>query len=183
LDDAPVLAGFGASRVTADKFVSGRYYSTSENTGFGLALTAATRAVPFFVPVATAFDRIGIQVTTDSTAGGLGRLAIYTMTDSNSDALVVDSGTFLIDTTGVKELTIVETLQPGWYVLAFTQDQSCSIRGATLTANYGRTSLATTGPFSVLSSGTNYVSGGFPATLSLTPSQVTTTLFIALRAT
>ena len=108
-----------------DYFRSG-YYSlgmfagaatTSGQVGQGTLLVR-----PFIVPIRRSFDRIGINVLTAS-ASGAARLGIYGPGDGRPGTLVVDAGTVSTATTGAKEITISQSLDPGIYWLAVNASQ------------------------------------------------------------
>ena len=88
-----------------------------------LALTTVAMAAnylygfPFIVPIVQTFDRIAIRVSTLS--AGNCRLGIY-ISNGNAypTALILDAGEVDTGSTGVKEININQTLQPGLYWLA-----------------------------------------------------------------
>lgn len=76
---------------------------------------------PIFVMTTTAFDRIGVEESATGSAGSV-RLGIYEADVSDPTAvvpkaLVLDAGTVAVGTIGVKQITISETLNPGFYFL------------------------------------------------------------------
>lgn len=114
-----------------DYFRSG-YYS------HGLFASAATSTTvptlndlhvrPFLVPVRRAFDRIGVNVTGAAAAGGVLRFGIYADGGGVPGSLLVDAGTVSSTSTGAREVTISQTLNPGvWWLAAVTQTASCSM--------------------------------------------------------
>ncbi|MFF1574131.1 hypothetical protein ACFVWR_15420 [Leifsonia sp. NPDC058292] len=100
--------------------LSGRYYGAANHAlSVGTVGTATLRAIPFHISIAAAFNEISIEVTTAAASTNV-RLGIYA-NDTTRDcpgALIVDAGTVAATTTGVKALTINQTLQPGLYWLA-----------------------------------------------------------------
>ncbi len=102
-------------------FVSGRYYSTLYlATAFSTSALGpdAIKSFPFFVPGATTFNRISVQVI--SAAAGKVRLGVWADNGGTpaGGALLQDSGELDTAVTGAKEATINLTLQPSWYWLA-----------------------------------------------------------------
>lgn len=109
------------------------YYSWGT---FAPAFAATTLTVnvlyarPFIVPVRRSFDRLGCNVSTAATAGGLLRMGLYAPGQGVPGALLVDAGTVDSTTTGAKELTISQTLNPGlYYVAIVAQTVGCVIGG------------------------------------------------------
>jgi len=99
-----------------------RYYSSNLLNYGGLGgvynlIKDKIQAMPFLVPVAQSFDRLGVLVPNNKPDSEL-RLGLY---DDNGHSypgeLVVDSGILLTDTTGLKEVNINETLGSGLYWL------------------------------------------------------------------
>lgn len=87
---------------------------------------------PIFVTTITTYDRIGINV--QSGAAGTVRLGIYEADVSSPNAitpkaLVLDAGTVDVTTTGTKQITISETLNPGFYFLAMAMGVTATIYG------------------------------------------------------
>jgi hypothetical protein len=66
----------------------------------------------FYVSLATSFSELRIEVTSAGEAGSKARLGVYgTDANGNPSALIVDAGTVLTDTTGIKSIVISQTLQ------------------------------------------------------------------------
>jgi hypothetical protein len=85
---------------------------------------------PFLVSVRRAFDRIALNVSVAATggSGGVIRLGIYSPGTGVPGALLVDAGTASSESTGVKEMTISVTLDPGVYWLAaVAQVATCTV--------------------------------------------------------
>ncbi len=95
-----------------------RYSSAVMFTGpTGTAMFANILAfVPFCCGKRTTFSEIGLQVTAAGT--GSVRLGIYKNGAGQPTDLVLDAGTVAVTSTGVKTITIAQTLDPGWYWLA-----------------------------------------------------------------
>lgn len=144
---------------------SGRYL----NSGSTVQTTFATgigymRCRKIWVPQTLTFDRIACSVTAGGTAGAVVRLGIYN-DDSNGlpSTLILDAGTVASTTTGVKEITISQTLAAGSYWLA----EAAQVAGCTLTADtsvngfFFETSFNTGSMVSIEQSS---VTGALPAT-------------------
>lgn len=86
------------------------------------------KGAPIFLTRARTFDRIAIEVTTQASAGNLARLGIYRLDANWAATLVLDAGTVAIDSLGVKEITINQTLSPGTYMLAVLPQASVTLR-------------------------------------------------------
>lgn len=117
-------------------------------TGVGQDLISSGRLyyIPIYVAASTDYDRIGIYVAT-AQAGSLLRLGCYEWLNGQPGALAFDAGTVSGATTGVKEITITETLAAGMYFLACVVDTAgleLRIMGATQTSIVPITGFAVT---------------------------------------
>ncbi len=112
--------------------IPGRYYGPPylHATGTTFPTLNALHAHAFMVPHTVTLDRIAVEVTTASASGTV-RLGIYS-NDPLSEKplnLVLDAGSASTTTTGAKEITINQVLQPGLYWLAaVTQGVSATFR-------------------------------------------------------
>lgn len=105
---------------------------TSPGTGTALTTGAGTvnvlRAIPFIVSKITTVDQMAINVTTVGAGGaGTARVGIYADNgNSYPGVLVVDAGTAVTTSTGVKTFTtgLPVTLDPGLYWLAYVHGNS-----------------------------------------------------------
>lgn len=99
----------------------------SGSLGAGTALSStAIRLLPFYVPVTTKIDRIGLRITTLSAAGNV-RCGIYRHDAASGvpgGAPVVDSGSMSTGSTGLVEATVSATLEPGWYWMGVIADNT-----------------------------------------------------------
>lgn len=101
---------------------SGLYYATPGSTGSAAITLNRLYAMPIFIGRRVSIDRIGLNITTASTAGGTAQLAIYT---DIADGIGGYPGTLIsgttttvaTDTAGFKEGTISTVLNPGLYWL------------------------------------------------------------------
>ncbi len=121
----------GGSSVAEGRPATGTVNYSLPGAGFTGASTEANVAnTLYYMPIMTrttiTLDRIAIQVSSSSvTTGSTARLGIYEATINwQPDALIVDAGTVAIDSTGIKALTIAETLVAGRYLLVYIADQS-----------------------------------------------------------
>jgi hypothetical protein len=114
-------------------FVSGRYYGSGPITGTTTAAAAVgtAYATPFWIPQDLVLDRISIEVTT-LIASGVARLGIYGASSNNlgqPSARIVDAGTVATTTTGIKEITINQSLSVGlYYLVAVNQTAAATLR-------------------------------------------------------
>lgn len=115
---------------------------------------------PFWVPVRRAFDRIGVDVSTAATAGGVLRFGLYSGR-GRPESLIVDAGTAASTATGSVEVTIAQTLGPGVYWIALApQVATCSVRAYTA-SNFSVPFLANaTAPLGNNSNGGGYRDNG-----------------------
>lgn len=155
-------------------FSSGYYYRSgafSRPSSNGQGSTTTTVLMPFYVHESTTFDRIACYVSTLA-SGSTARLAIY---DSDANGvpanLVLDAGTVATTSTGLKAITISQTLAPGLYWLG----GAVSTTGTLVVASFDRAS--TMFPFAPSTSPvpgnqtfriSASTSGGFPSTASAT---------------
>lgn len=108
-------------------FVAGDYYYGLAfgkwNTASGTALVADTLYARILtLPAGGSFDRISCYVRTASSGHNM-RLGIYEMgSDGLPGALVADLGTVSVGTTGLKEITISQTLTGQSYFVAYVTD-------------------------------------------------------------
>lgn len=104
-----------------DYFRSGYYYSGTfgySNGSGTMSVTIGSMYVrPFWLPVRRSFDRIAVNVATAAATSVL-RSGIYSHESGVPTSLIVDGGTASAATTGLKELTISATLEPGLWWLA-----------------------------------------------------------------
>lgn len=100
------------------------YYAPQHGVESAVALVAGTLyAIPFFVPVATTFDSIGV-VASGATASAACRLGIYADSGGVPAGLTLDAGQVAAATGGFKTIAISQALAAGWYWLA------CAMQGA-----------------------------------------------------
>lgn len=109
-------------------FVSGRYYALQPGSGSGtLTLTENTLyLLPFFTPVSAAFDRLGFNITTGAGAAeNEVRTGIFRTSTGVTGTLLADNGRTVIGTgTGNINVTIAQTLAPGWYLLGIISNRA-----------------------------------------------------------
>lgn len=131
--DTSCINIYGPAPYTYMDYAPARYYmgaGANPNTGT-VALSANTiYFVPFEVRKATTWTKIGAEVTTAAAAGKSIRLAIYSNSGGLPRALLLDAGTVLADTTGIKEITIGDFLDVGIYWLAIQSDGTPTVRSA-----------------------------------------------------
>lgn len=124
LEDLLGIANAAPSAVN-DRYYTGEYVpSTSSFT------VAADRMyfIPFEVRSRETWTRIGVEVTTLSS--GDARLGIFEcdMSTGEPGDLVLDAGTVSTSTTGIKEITISQSLDVGFYFLAVVFDATPGMR-------------------------------------------------------
>jgi hypothetical protein len=105
-----------------------------------------------FIPRAMTVDRIGLEITTNIALSTV-RLAIYTDVNDVPTALVLDAGTIDSSTTGYKEITINQALNPGWVWLGCcaSTGHAVVVKGSGLSTGLGyNTTGSTYSGFNVL---------------------------------
>lgn len=118
----PVAYRFADSSGVAFNSIPGAVTGISK----GIAALAAdtVRYFPFLPERAFAFDQLTIRVQSAGAGSTTARLGIYNAdTDWQPTSLLIDGGTVAVDSTGVKNLSVSETvLKAGRYLLAFNTD-------------------------------------------------------------
>lgn len=161
--------------------VANRYYSAPYDTIAAAAIsTNVIYLVPVYVPQRTTVTKLGFQVTTAATTGGLARLGIYRAQNGQPTELIIDAGTVATTSLGAKEITINTRLDSGTYFIAANFNIACSINfhsgnAVQRAAMYGQSSPTTTG--GGLENAT-YIASGFAAF----PSQGVTPVFAVTQA-
>jgi hypothetical protein len=109
-------------------FESGQRYqaATDVNNAANSPVEDVTNYQPFFVPVETTFSTIGCQTGSGhSGATSTVRLGIYNNSTNRPSTLVLDAGTVAANSPStIYTITVDQTLQPGWYWLAFNMQAS-----------------------------------------------------------
>lgn len=105
---------------------SGRWYLGSVHvmdTSSYIMVQDTLVGQPFYVPSRHTYDRIALNVT-GVESGKSVRLGIYKHDGQNvvPGALLLDAGVVSMNTEGSQELTISQTLSPGWHWLACLSD-------------------------------------------------------------
>lgn len=106
----------GGAQTLVPAVPSGQYVFPCGAGGVAAATTGngTLRLTPWLVERAITIDRLGVEVTIVGEAGSVFRLGIYGDSSCYPGALIVDGGTVVGDTLGVKEVTISAiTLEPG----------------------------------------------------------------------
>ena len=95
-----------------------------------LALGAnGTAYYPFLTQTPITTDQIRFEVTAAAPAASVVRLAVYNADiDWQPTSLIVDCGTVLIDSTGVKSVALARTLPPGRYLIAANPNGQATYR-------------------------------------------------------
>ena len=121
------LLGIGNA---APGYIANRYYTGVYNVSTSTLTTSANRLyfVPFEIRSRETWTEIGIEVTT--AAAGNARLGIYRIDMSTGEAgdLVLDAGTVDTSTTGLKPITISQSLDIGFYALVAIFDATPTVR-------------------------------------------------------
>jgi hypothetical protein len=113
-------------------YISGRYYSTPSITPNTQAFVANNFMLNLFpVRRRMSVDRISINVTVAASSGTNCRLGVYDIQNSRPANLIVDAGEVNVSTTGIKEIAISLTLDPGLYALAVFFNANPTVVGAT----------------------------------------------------
>jgi hypothetical protein len=117
-------------RSFAPTLSSGAFYGGVGNTTTGINNGVAQFSLVYF-PKPTIVNAIRCDVTTAGTAGTLVRLGVYAPgANGLPNALIVDAGTAAADTTGVKTITISQTLSGLVYCVAVPQGGNIVMRAS-----------------------------------------------------
>ncbi len=84
--------------------------------------------VPILVYEEVAIDTLMIDIAGAGTLGGQGRLGLYRPTGGLDFELVVDGGTLPVDSTGLKPVSVDETLPPAMYAGAFVHNSATQVQ-------------------------------------------------------
>jgi hypothetical protein len=110
--------------------LSGASYGNLGNATTTQSLNAC-HFVPVYFPLPTDLTHIRAEVTTAGSAGAVIRLGLYEQgSDGFPGNLIVDAGTVSSETTGVKEVTISETVTGLIYMAIVTQGATCTTRAS-----------------------------------------------------
>jgi hypothetical protein len=123
------------------EMVSGLYYRTFVNNNSSITLTHnRTYYEPIYIPKTQTFNKIAMATGNTFSGSATVRLGIYNSTDGKPSTLVLDAGTVVGTATATAyEITISQSLNPGFYWLAF-----CQQGAAPGTANYTGSNLNAT---------------------------------------
>ena len=112
---------------------SGRYHTTPI-VGYFIAGSIATNrliAQAYYNPVTTVYDRIALYVY--SAATGKARMGVYASDPTlYPSSLILDAGEVDTGTTGLKEVEINLTLEPGVYWLALLTNSTATFGGSSV---------------------------------------------------
>jgi hypothetical protein len=107
-----------AISVPPPAYVSGKYYRMPNgNDAVSVTMTTGSlRLAPVYLPKAVNFTKLGAAVSIVGDVGSKIRLGIYADDGTFSPgALIVDAGVIAGDSATVQELTINNTIGPGWF--------------------------------------------------------------------
>jgi len=138
-----------------------------EISGVGTSGLTANRLYyyPIYVATPITLDRIAIEVTTAGAAATKARLGIYNANVNwQPTTLVLDAGTVAVDTTGLKAITISQTLPAGRYLLCLVSNGAPAVRDLKGGNRYiGYRDTITSTPF-IASMYVSFTFGPLPAT-------------------
>jgi hypothetical protein len=127
-------------RVGRGQLATNGSYFTGDMAGAITTKTGLSTSYLFraFIPRAMTVDRIGLEVTTLLNPSTI-RLAIYTDVNDVPTALILDAGTIDSSTTGYKEITISQALNPGWVWLGACASSASTavVRASALSTGQG----------------------------------------------
>jgi hypothetical protein len=126
-DTTITAAGGGGSDINGMKKIASTIYICPAGVSQGSQSTGANKlwVAPVFVGKGGTATKIGIRVNVAGT--GAVRLGIYNNANARPSTLVLDAGTVDPGTTGVKEITISQSVSDNsWYWLALVSDVTFS---------------------------------------------------------
>ena len=85
------------------------------------------RGIPIVISDNQSWDIIGLEVTTQGSAGSVIRLGLYDSVNNIPTNLIADYGTVPGDSLGVKTIVISQTLSPGLYFIALNHNSTGNI--------------------------------------------------------
>jgi hypothetical protein len=119
--------GRGPGMVAGQYPRSGGYISVASTVNPSTAALSNSSMRATYIDLAAAGTAVGIGIeVTTLQSGGLGRLGIYatSLTTGLPSTLILDAGTVDCSSTGFKEITISQALNPGRYWLAYVSQSS-----------------------------------------------------------
>lgn len=156
------IASAGSNVVTGMTYQSGRYYGpTGAVTQSSFTTPASTYngkilLVPIQVRATQTFTAICCYVSTLIAAKTI-RLGIYADNKGVPGSLVLDAGTASFATTGQKDVSISQSLNAGWYWLAFLTDSTATgvVRGISFIASPTDSSMFVDTPMGLVDNATS----------------------------
>jgi len=124
----PTGATGATGLISSQGFDSGTYYipSTPATTG-GLQTQNLTSFIVIYVPASTTFDRIACRTGNTFSGTATVRLGIYNNSNGKPSTVLLDAGTVSCTSNNTTfEITINETLNEGWYWLAFNMQTAAA---------------------------------------------------------
>jgi hypothetical protein len=125
-----VLNAYNSASSSNSPFTSGYYYRTPHAASISTAVTAVAQTTyywPFFVSVETTFDRIAVRAGSNFNGTASVRLGIYNSTSGKPSTVLLDAGTVApVSPFQVYQVTINQTLQPGFYFIAGNSQTAAS---------------------------------------------------------
>jgi len=181
---------FANVKNTILKFFTGIYYKTPSTT-LGSVTATANRTVftPIYIAETTTVNRIAMQTSSTFSGTGTVRLGIYNSTNSLPSTVLIDAGTVTPTAASTAyEITISQSLNPGFYWLAFNQQGTApslgsytGITSSSTTINtYFGSGSTTVGSGQILSVFEGSITGAFATAGSL--SQVSSAIYVWVRA-
>jgi hypothetical protein len=121
------------------KYASGMYYKTAMTANNASTISnQRTYYEPIYISATTSIDRLAIQTASTFSGNATVRLGIYNETNGLPSTLLLDAGTVAPNAASTNyEITISQSLSPGFYFVAFCQQGT-----APTAANYTGTSAS-----------------------------------------
>jgi hypothetical protein len=170
------------------KYTSGAYYKTAM-TALQAMTAVHQRAYyqPIYISATTTLDRISIQTSSSFVGTSTVRLGIYNESGGLPSTVLLDAGTVSATAAStIYEITISQSLNPGFYFLVFCQQTAPSTASYVGTGaggsaiNFYMLSASTVGGNTVAGFQQNSVTGAFATASS--PAIVATIAYVWVRA-
>ena len=144
------------------KMITNQYYRTPNRVLSQVTATAnRTVYTPIYIPVTQTLDRIAISTGTLFSGTGTVRLGIYNSTNGLPSTVVLDAGTVTPTAASTAyEITISQSLTPGFYWLAFNQQGT-----APTTGSYGGNTPTSNDPNPLIGGASSVIGGGLTQSL------------------
>lgn len=123
-------SGFPSLGYRATYYYTANIVGLTNNTASVAILADEVWCVPFLIAESSSWDTFAYRVTTAMAATKSLRIGIYNLNDGFPGTVLATLGTVVSDATGIKTLSITQTLASGYYFMGVQAEANVSLRGA-----------------------------------------------------